>query len=184
MYEIKFNRGDIMREYTLKRSDRKTVAIEITKDCTVLVRAPKRLSEKRIEEFITQNEKWIEHHIELQRERQKSRKELSEDEIGELRKRAKEYIIPKVREYSEIMGTDCTGIKITSAKTRYGSCSAKNSLCFSLYLMQKPLYAVDYVIVHELAHTVHHNHGKDFYKLIEKYMPDYKDRISVLKGAK
>ena len=50
--------------------------------------------------------------------------------------------------------------------------------------MQKPLYAVDYVIVHELAHTVHHNHGKDFYKLIEKYMPDYKDRISVLKGAK
>ena len=85
MYEIKFNRGDIMREYTLKRSDRKTVAIEITKDCTVLVRAPKRLSEKRIEEFITQNEKWIEHHIELQRERQKSRKELSEDEIGELK---------------------------------------------------------------------------------------------------
>lgn len=82
------------------------------------------------------------------------------------------------------MGTDYTGIKITSAKTRYGSCSAKNSLCFSLYLMQKPLYAVDYVIVHELAHTVHHNHGKDFYKLIEKYMPDYKDRISVLKGAK
>lgn len=184
MYEIKFNRGDIMREYTLKRSDRKTVAIEITKDCTVLVRAPKRLSEKRIEEFIAQNEKWIEHHIELQRERQKSRKELSEDEIGELRKRAKEYIIPKVREYSEIMGTDYTGIKITSAKTRYGSCSAKNSLCFSLYLMQRPLYAVDYVIVHELAHTVHHNHGKDFYKLIEKYMPDYKDRISVLKGAK
>ena len=82
------------------------------------------------------------------------------------------------------MGTDYTGIKITSAKTRYGSCSAKNSLCFSLYLMQKPLYAVDYVIVHELAHTVHHNHGKDFYKLIEKYMPDYKDRISFLKGAK
>lgn len=183
MYAIIIRYGDIMREYTLKRSDRRTVAIEITKNSEVLIRAPKKLSISKIEEFIAQNEKWIDRHIELQNERQKNRKELSEDEIQALRSKAKKYIIPRVSEYSKIMGTDYTGVKITSAKTRYGSCSAKNSLCFSFYLMQKPLYAVDYVIVHELAHTVHHNHGKEFYKLIEKYMPDYKDRISVLKRS-
>ena len=79
------------------------------------------------------------------------------------------------------MGVEYSGVKITSAKTRYGSCSAENSICFSYLLMLKPLRAVDYVVVHELAHTVHHNHSRQFYALIEKYMPDYKERIKELK---
>lgn len=72
-------------------------------------------------------------------------------------------------------------IKITSAKTRFGSCSGDNRLCFSYLLMLYPKEAVDYVIVHELAHIKEHNHSKRFYKLIEKYMPDYKEKIKLLK---
>ena len=74
------------------------------------------------------------------------------------------------------MGVEPTCIKINSAKKRYGSCSGKNSLNFSLYLMDKDERFIDYVVVHELAHIVHHNHSKEFYALIEKYMPDYKER--------
>lgn len=90
-------------------------------------------------------------------------------------------IPPKVRHYSTIMGLRPTGIRITSARTRFGSCSGKNSLCFSWRLMGYPEEAVDYVVVHELAHIVHKNHGPDFWALVGQYMPDYKRRRALLR---
>lgn len=83
--------------------------------------------------------------------------------------------------YSAVMNLYPTGVRITRAKKRFGSCSGKNSLCFSCFLMQYPLEAVDYVIVHELAHIRHRNHSKEFYDLIAGYMPDYKQREKLLK---
>ena len=79
------------------------------------------------------------------------------------------------------MGLKPTSVKITSAKGRFGSCSAKNGLCFSWRLMAYPERAVRYVVVHELAHIAHHNHSPAFYALVEKYMPDYKERQKLLK---
>ena len=83
--------------------------------------------------------------------------------------------------YAAIMGVVPTGIKITSAKTRFGSCSSKNSLCFSLYLMAYPDRAIDYVVVHELAHIRQKNHSPAFYAEVAKVMPDYKERVKLLK---
>ena len=80
------------------------------------------------------------------------------------------------------MNVKPTGIKITSARKRFGSCSGKNSICFSLYLMTYPKEAVDYVVVHELAHIKYHNHSKEFYNFIERFMPDYKEREKFLKN--
>ena len=74
------------------------------------------------------------------------------------------------------------GIKITSARTRFGSCSSKNSICFSWRLMLYPPEAIDYVIVHELAHIRHHDHSPAFYALIEQYLPDWKARMKLLKS--
>ena len=74
-----------------------------------------------------------------------------------------------------------TAVKINFAKTRFGSCSSKNSINFSAFLMLFPLEAVDYVVVHELAHIKYKNHQKEFYALVEKYMPDYKKRMALLK---
>ena len=85
--------------------------------------------------------------------------------------------------YSDIMNLKPTGVKITKAKKRFGSCNDKNSLCFSCFLMSYPMEAVDYVVVHELAHIKHHNHGREFYDLIRSYMPDYKEREKILKKA-
>ena len=79
------------------------------------------------------------------------------------------------------MGVSYGTVKITSAQKRFGSCSAKNNICFSYILMQYPIEAIEYVVVHELAHTVHHDHSKAFYALIEKYMPDYKQREKLLR---
>lgn len=170
-----------MYEFILKRSNRKTLALEINKKCEIIVRAPLHLSKRKIDKFVSEHEEWIEKNLEKVKKRTQNAYELSEQEIKELRKKAKEYLPQRTEYFAEIMGVEYTSIKITSAKTRYGSCSAKNGICYSLYLMQKPLNAVDYVVVHELAHTVHHNHSPQFYAFIEKFMPDYKERNRLLK---
>ena len=103
------------------------------------------------------------------------------EEIEALRAQARAVLPGKVAHYAALMGLSPTGVKITSARKRYGSCSAKNSLCFSCFLMRSPDEAVDAVVVHELAHIRHKNHGPDFYALVQRYMPDYQARKKLLK---
>ena len=74
------------------------------------------------------------------------------------------------------------GASAVAASSLLGSCSSKNSLNFSLYLLQYPPEAIDYVIVHELAHIVHKNHSPAFHALIARYLPDHKARRAMLKG--
>ena len=109
------------------------------------------------------------------------RDSLTEAEIAVLRQRAKEVLPGKVTHYAAIMGVVPTSVKITAAKSRFGSCSGKNGICFSLYLMQYPEEAIDYVVVHELAHIRHHDHSSAFYAEVAKVMPDYRARMKLLK---
>ena len=88
----------------------------------------------------------------------------------------------RVEHFAARMGVRPTGVKITSAKSRFGSCSGKNSLCFSWRLMAYPPEAVDYVVVHELAHITVKNHSRAFYRLVEQYLPDWRERRELLKG--
>ena len=59
-------------------------------------------------------------------------------------------------------------MKIQTSKTRWGSCSASNSINLSVYLMTLPSHLMDYVILHELCHTVHHDHSDAFWALMDK----------------
>ncbi len=168
-------------EYTVIRSRRKSVSLQVDKNCNIVVRAPLFISQKEIDEFMTDKKEWLERAIVTQRERVKSQKVYSQDEINLLRTKAKEIIPEKVEFYSALMGVNPTAVKINSAKTRYGSCSGKNSLNFSLYLMDKDEKFIDYVVVHELAHIKHHNHSKDFYAFVERFVPDYKEIVKKYK---
>ncbi len=171
-----------MYEYRLIRSNRKTLSLEISRDLTLIVRAPDRLPKSEIDRFVSSHEKWIEKHLELMRNKSGTYPdELSGEEIKALVEKAKKLIPERLKYYSELMGLYPAAVKITGAKTRFGSCSGRDSICFSYRLMQYPDEAIDYVIVHELAHIRHKNHGREFYSLIEKYMPDYKEREQLLK---
>ena len=79
------------------------------------------------------------------------------------------------------MGVAPTGLKITTARKRWGSCSGKNSLCFSCFLMDRPEAAIDLVVVHELCHIRVKNHGPAFYALLERYLPDWRERKQLLR---
>ncbi len=72
-------------------------------------------------------------------------------------------------------------IRITSARTRWGSCSSKMNLSFSWRLVMAPLASIDYVIIHELIHVEHPNHSKRFWERVRSIEPDYKSHRSWLK---
>ena len=156
------------------------MGLEITGDCEIIVRAPIKMSDRAIAEFVSKYRGWIDKKLPEAEKRAKKSKAISEKE-DELRRAAREVIPPLVERYSKLMGLKPASIKITSAEKRFGSCSGKNSLCFSWRLMAYPMPAIEYVVVHELAHIKHHNHSAAFYKLIERYMPDYRDRRALLK---
>ena len=167
-------------DYKIIRSNRKTTAIEVTKNCEILVRAPLFQSEKTIEKFVYEKQKWIEKALKKQSFRE-DKFNISQSEIAALKRKAKEILPQKIECFSALTGLKPTAVKITSAKTRFGSCSSKNSICFSLYLMQYPEAAVDYVVLHEIIHIKHHNHSKNFWNELKKYMPDYKERRQMLR---
>ena len=172
-----------MTEYKIIRSKRKSVSIEVNRQLEVIVRAPFFVSQGQIDKIVNSKRDWIDNAKKRVAIKTQNYTPPTKEQIEALRKSAEEYIPSRVEYFSDIMNLKPISVKITSAKTRFGSCSGKNRLCFSLYLMQKPLMAVDYVIVHELAHIKYKNHGKHFYLLIEKYMPDYKERNKLLKDS-
>lgn len=165
----------------LRRSRRCTLGLEVTREGRVIVRAPLRASAATIERFVHDHADWIARAQARQQARLEAHPEPDAAQQAELIRRAREELPPKVAHYAQKMGLQPAGIRITSARTRFGSCSAQNRLCFSWRLMDYPDAAVDYVVVHELAHIVHKNHGPRFWALVEQYMPDYRARRAMLR---
>ena len=167
-------------EYKIIYSGRRTVSLSI-KDEKLIVRAPYGASEDQIAKIVNSHSQWIEKHINNQKEINERHGPLTEEKIKLLRKMAKKVLPAKAAYYAEIMGLKYGRITITGAKTRFGSCSAKGNISFSYLLMQYPEEAIDYVVVHELAHLKEMNHSTRFYKIIEGVLPDYKERKKLLK---
>jgi predicted metal-dependent hydrolase len=72
-------------------------------------------------------------------------------------------------------------LKLSSARTRWGSCSSTGTLSFTWRLVKAPLEIIDYVVLHELVHLKIHNHSKVFWAKVQEYLPDYKKRRTWLK---
>ena len=168
-------------DYEIIYSRRKTLSLCI-KNTRLIVRAPFGTPKRKIEEAINSHREWIEKHTERQKNKEERFAGLSDKQIAELKRQARKVLSAKAEYYSALMGVDFGRISITSAKTRFGSCSSKGNIAFSYRLMLYPEAAVDYVVVHELAHRKEMNHSKAFYKIIEDILPDYKERRKLLRG--
>lgn len=94
---------------------------------------------------------------------------------------AKEHIARRVMYFAHKMNVNPTAIRITSANTRWGSCSGKNSVNFSWKLIMADDETIDYVVVHELAHINQHNHSSEFWNIIEDIIPNYNENKEKLK---
>ena len=166
-------------DYRLIRSRRKTVENQVDKNGEVLVRAPWFALKNKIDKIVSEKEPWIAKTRKKVFNREKPIL-LSQEEAMKLRKYAYEYFPKRLPELSERFGFSYNKIRITSARTRYGSCSSKNNISLSYFLAFYSQEAIDYVMVHELCHTKEHNHSKRFYSLLESCLPDWKERKKLL----
>lgn len=206
--------------YELIRSRRRTLALVVTADGRLQVRAPLRLPAAVIDRFVEEKAAWIAARRAEMAEREENRdtfvlrpgsaipcrgreirlasggaERFEEDTLtlpdtvwrqgesavraalaGWYRRRAERELPAVVERYAALTGWRPTGIRITGARTRWGSCSGRNSVNFSWRLLMAPEEAVEYVVVHELAHTVEHNHSPRFWSLVEGVLPDWKGR--------
>lgn len=168
----------------VRRSKRKTMTIEVTKEAKVLVRAPHRMPLSEIQRFVNEKSDWIEKHVQKMLEKQQEVLEverLTTEQIRELAEQALKVIPERVAYYAKIVGVTYGRITIRNQKTRWGSCSGKGNLNFNCLLMLTPPEVLDYVVVHELCHRKEMNHSKRFWNEVEKVLPDYRERRKWLK---
>ena len=163
-------------EYTVIRSNRRTIGLEVKPDGQVIVRVPIRLPDSEICKFVHKHEEWIQKHQEIARQRLEERppvEKLTMQEIQELADQAVKVIPQRVAYYAPKIGVDYGRITIRNQKTRWGSCSANGNLNFNCLLMLTPSEVIDSVVVHELCHRKEMNHSDRFYAEVLRVFPDY-----------
>ncbi len=169
--------------YRIIRSKRKTIQLQITKDLELVVRSPEHMPIDQIQQFVVQHADWAEKTIPRVRTWYEAHPEPTEAEKQAYIDKARRILPEKLAYYSEQMGVRPGKIRITGARTRYGSCNTLGNLCFSWRLMAYPDEAIDALVVHELAHLRHMNHKKEFYSEVYRILPDYQQRIALLKNC-
>ena len=213
-----------MATYQLIRSRRKSIALIVQRDGTLVVRAPLRTPQAHIEAVLAEKEEWIrekqEHNRKLWNaqaprtfnggeeflflgksyrlaivEGQKQALEFREGfylrrsaiKLASAtfekwyREQARQIFTERVGFFARRHGFRYRSIRISGARTRWGSCGAKGTLNFSWRLAMAPLEVIDYVVMHELAHLEEKNHSRKYWARVERMMPDYKLRRQWLK---
>ena len=166
-------------EYTVIRSNRKSICIEISPDLQIKVRAPQKMLDSQIRAFVASKDKWITDHLAIMQERLESqaadtyRKPLSGSELAVLAQKASIVIPERVKHFAPIIGVTYGRITIRHQKTRWGSCSSSGNLNFNCMLMTTTPELIDYVVVHELCHRRQMNHSPRFWARVGSVMPDY-----------
>jgi len=203
------------------RSKRKTLSLTINENAELIIRAPKRLSIEKIQDFINEKENWINRKKRLLENQikdvtsnhnkllylgnlfpinveQNASKELfftGEEFIANsiepdslslsikkwYKNKFKEIALPRVAYFANKHNLMVNQVRIKNQKTMWGSCSSKNNINLNYLLLMAPMGVIDYVIVHELVHTIHRNHSTDFWDSVESIMPEFQEHKRWLK---
>ena len=203
-------------DYQIIYSKRKTIAITVERDRSIVVRAPVGVSTEKIRQVVESRKLWLYEKINHAQKYppQPIRKEFitgetimylgryyrleikDDDEPGVrfqnrfiisrhhqnnaaqmLRQwyisRAREKLTPKIRAFAEALGVNYNQILVSDLKYRWASCTPKNNLNFNWRIIKAPMFVVDYLIVHELAHLLEPNHTPAFWNVVAVQVPRY-----------
>ncbi len=166
--------------YTLIRSNRRTLSLQVKSDGSLVVRCPRRYPAREVQRFVESKSRWIQENL---RKVQNlcTLPHLTDGEIQKLSAAAHSYIPKRVEYFAPLVGVDYGRITIRRQKTRWGSCSAPGNLNFNLLLMLTPPQVIDYIVVHELCHRKEMNHSPRFWAEVERVLPDYRSQQKWLK---
>ena len=173
-----------MMEIKVIRSRRKTMAMQIRPDGSVLVRAPRFMPQWVIRSFVESRRGWIQNQLKKQEAEQELREAtepLSERELKALSESARRDLTQRCAFWAERVGVTYGRISIRHQRTRWGSCSSKGNLNFNCLLMLAPESVRDYVVVHELCHRKYMNHSPAFWHTVEQAIPDWRSAKAWLK---
>jgi len=203
-----------MTPHKIIKSKRKTLSLSINENAELIVRAPNKISNKQIAEFIIEKSKWINKNKSLMQSRINEMNNSqsnylflgniyplikvnedpnkidfngtefitsieNQDKFKSSLKswykiKFKEIAIPRLNYFSDKYNLKINQVRFKNQKTLWGSCSSKNNINLNYLLVMAPMIVIDYVIIHELVHTVHKNHSANFWNAVEAIMPDYK----------
>ena len=165
--------------YTLKKSKRsKKVRISINSRGTITVTQPYFLPKYFAKKFVEQKKDWIMSKL----KKIKKDRELSDiyvprrHRVSYLRykEQTRVLVTNAIEKYNKFYQFEYNQIRIKNTKSRWGSCSEGKNLNFSYRLIYMPSYMAEYIVVHELCHLQEMNHSKNFWKLVEQTVLDYK----------
>ncbi|WP_066408656.1 M48 family metallopeptidase [Aliarcobacter skirrowii] len=161
--------------------------LRVLSDNLIQIRANRYFTILDAKDLIYRKKDWLIENIQKQNSKKLNENEflyfgekklLSDFLIKDLDKFYKEEIqkiIPSlVEKYSNLMQLYPTKISYRKNRRTWGSCNFKNELNFNILLAKYPIFIIEYIVIHELAHIQHKNHSKDFYFLVEKFSPNYK----------
>lgn len=152
---------------TLSSTRRSTrIAISVRPSGEVRLSFPPYISQRRALAFLDSKAEWVRSSQAKYAERAVT--PLSRDEIERLRKEAKATLPNRVKELAEQHGLRYGRVTIRCTRSKWGSCTAKGNLSLSLFLMTLPEHLRDYILLHELAHTEHLNHSREFHALVDR----------------
>lgn len=162
--------GEVTLSQTLRA---RRISISVRATGAVRLSFPYGVSQKRALAFLDQKAEWIGAARErLARKQASMPPQLSPAEqkahVEELRRAAKADLPGRIARLSEVTGLKYEKLAIRASRTKWGSCSGRNHISLSLFLMALPEHLRDYVIIHELCHTVHHNHSPRFHALVDR----------------
>ena len=163
--------------YTVLRTRRKTIALQILPDGTLLVRCPSRMKDRDIQRFVESKSHWIYRHL----PKAAPLPRFTEVEKEQIRQTAKDIICDRVEFYAKKMGVCYHRLTLRFQRTRWGSCSSKGNLNFNCLLVHIPTEVMDYVVVHELCHLTHMDHSPEFWRAVEAILPNYQTHRAWLK---
>jgi predicted metal-dependent hydrolase len=117
--------------------------------------------------FVESKETWIVATRERMEQRRANYPTITQEDVKRLRKEARATLPSLIAELATKHGFNYTSLRISSAHTRWGSCSGNNGISLSLFIMLLPQHLREFIILHELCHTRHHNHSKAFHTLLD-----------------
>ena len=158
--------GDVLFERSRRA---KYINITVRHSGKVRVAVPGRVSFRKALRFFHTKADWVNMHLERIQRIEKKIPLAKVDKAC-----AREILIPRLEYLAEKHGFEYNRVALRNQKTRWGSCSSKNNINLNINLVTLPQDLMDYVILHELTHTVVKNHSKDFWACLGKHVPNPK----------
>lgn len=154
-------------QYEITYSKIKNIYIQI-KDGKVIIKAPKRIYKKELDKIIQQKSNWIQNSLEKEKKKAEKKPLYTQEQF--------EQIVEKnANELIKTTGLIPNKIRIRDIKYAWGSCSCNKNITINQKLISYSENAIKYVVLHEICHIRYMNHSKEFWNLVQRYMPEYKE---------